>query len=75
MYVLQYTYFLVYLNCISSAAISPWLQNHRVDYRCLEHCLCAVPVIALTSAGIQQELEGSKLDAGQQSSNDYLPCV
>jgi hypothetical protein len=47
----------------------------QVEHRCLEECLCAVPVIALTSAGVQQEVESLKLGAGQQSSNDYLPCV
>ena len=47
----------------------------RVEHRCLEQCLCTVPVIALTSAGVQQEVESSKLGAGQQSSNDYLPSV
>jgi len=47
----------------------------QVEYRCLEQCLCVVPVIALTSAGVQQEVEGLKLGAGQQNSSDYLPCV
>ena len=47
----------------------------QVVHRCLEQCLCAEAVIALTSAGVQQEVEGSELGAGQQNSNDYLPCV
>lgn len=40
------------------------VSEPQVELRRLEQCLCGVPVIALTSAGVQQEVERSKLGAG-----------
>jgi hypothetical protein len=47
----------------------------QAGHRCLYQCLCAVPVIALIWARVQQEVENWKLGAGQQYYNYYLPSI